>query len=122
MVAGERRRPAASSTGETVMGSPPNRTADTEPAALPALTHPRQRHHLQIALSLRPGGAEAGGSSARHPALVQSGRLKRDRDTLARDANRKRIPSGPPELRPRSHTPEIVVSPVRVRILPPSRP
>jgi integrase len=28
MVAGDRRRPAASSTAETVMGSPPNRTAD----------------------------------------------------------------------------------------------
>ena len=28
MVAGERRRPAASSTAETVMGSPPHRTAD----------------------------------------------------------------------------------------------
>src|SRR5215207_10238870 len=75
MVAGERRRPAASSTGETVMGSPPNRTADTEPAALPALTHPRRRHHLKIPLSLRLGEAKAGGSSARHPALVRSERL-----------------------------------------------
>jgi hypothetical protein len=48
---------------------------DTEPADLPALTHPRQRHHLQIALWFRPAGAEAGGLSARHPALVPSGRL-----------------------------------------------
>src|SRR5215216_1841543 len=46
MVAGERRRPAASSAAETVMGSPPNRTTDgarcpTSARASPTASPPR---------------------------------------------------------------------------------
>src|SRR5215217_8146284 len=42
MVSGERRRPAASSTGETVMGSPPN-SHNGRSRSLPALPRPRQQ-------------------------------------------------------------------------------
>jgi hypothetical protein len=57
---------------------------DTEPAALPALTRTRQRHHLQIALSLRHGDAEAGSSSTAHPALVRGRRVGLEASAPAR--------------------------------------
>ena len=79
MVASERRRPAASSTARRSWDLLPIAQRDTEPAALPALTHPRQRHHLQIALSLRHRDAEASHSSTAHPALVRCERLRCDR-------------------------------------------
>jgi hypothetical protein len=42
-----------------------------------ALASRSWRHHLQIALSLRPGEAEAGGTSARHPGVVLGDSLVR---------------------------------------------
>src|SRR3954451_7971837 len=70
MVAGDRRRPAASNAAETVMGSPPNRTADRArcsigPRALVARVRP----------PLRPRLAEAGNSSDRRLDIVHRKRL-----------------------------------------------
>src|ERR671930_1127312 len=64
MVAGDRRRPAASSTANSVMGSPPNRTADRV-TALPRRTTAGGRRagdHAYVgdhALPLRLGYAQA---------------------------------------------------------------
>src|SRR5215210_5413163 len=73
MVAGERRRPAASSTAETVMDLLPI-AQRTGPLPYQCSRMPRNGITLEIPRSLRPGEAEAGGSSARHPALVQGER------------------------------------------------
>jgi hypothetical protein len=64
---------------------------DTESAASPALTHPRQRHRLQVALSLRPGEAGAGGfvsqTPGRRPQRASRVRLRRHSQA---DRKRKR--------------------------------
>ena len=44
MVAGRRRRPATSSTADTVMGSPPNRIADGARRSTSACAYARRRH------------------------------------------------------------------------------
>src|SRR5215210_1198584 len=63
MVAGERRRPAASSTGETVMGSTPNRTTGRDPLLYQRSAHPTNGVTTEIVLSLRHGDADGGRSS-----------------------------------------------------------
>src|SRR5687767_9578561 len=79
MVAGERRRPAASSTAGTIMGSPPNRTAGHRAAALPALAHPASRVTLGDRALAFHGDAEAAGSSTTRPTLVPSRHVPRQR-------------------------------------------
>src|SRR5215213_10094992 len=77
MVAGDRRRPAASSAAETVMGSPPNRTADR--ARRPTSAHASPEETREISpLSLRPGNTQADRLSARRLVLVQGGRTGLD--------------------------------------------
>ena len=61
----------------TVMGSPPNRTADKACCSTGAA--PRSERSRSLCLRL----AEAGGSATRLPTLVPSGRLCRPRETLA---------------------------------------
>src|SRR5215207_7929988 len=72
MVAGDRRRPATSNAAETVMGSPPNRTADRARGSTSAGRAPEESR-WRLRLSLRPGDAQAGRLSAGRPALVRGG-------------------------------------------------
>ena len=70
-VAGERRLPAASSTAETVMGSPPNCTADRARRSTSAHAAAGGIAPEIASLSLRVADAQAVGSSRRRPTLVQ---------------------------------------------------
>src|SRR5215212_8741229 len=95
MVAGERRRPAASSAAETVMGSPPNRTTDGARCPTSARASPNGVTS-EIVLSLRHGEADAGRSSTRHPAVVRTGR-RRGRDGRSRSRGGTAFSTRPPD-------------------------
>src|SRR5215213_11642900 len=74
MVAGERRRPAASSAAEMVMGSPPIARRQSPPLYQPA--GPQGCVYVgDRAISPRLHDAQAGGSSASSPLVVQGRRL-----------------------------------------------
>src|SRR4051794_27269637 len=74
MVAGDRRRPAASNTAETVMGSPPNRTADRTRCSIGPRA-PQREFVLVVALPLRPRLPEAGSSSDTRVYIVPNERM-----------------------------------------------
>src|SRR3954447_2003876 len=75
MVAGDRRRPAASNAAETVMGSPPNRTADTAHCSIGPRA-PQREFALVIGPPLRLRLAEAGSSSDMRLYIVLSGSVR----------------------------------------------
>src|SRR3954465_4289191 len=88
MVAGDRRRPAASNAAETVMGSPPNRTADTAHCSIGPRA-PQREFALVIGPPLRLRLAEAGSSSDMRLYIVRGERL-----TLELGDPRLRAPNG----------------------------
>src|SRR5215218_9178445 len=107
MVAGERRRPAASSTGETVIGSPPNRTTDgarrltgapaCSPAASPpdrALTSPGRSGSRRRQPDTRPAAvAGVSGAAAETVATRREGTLVGPR-AVSRGRALGRLPDG----------------------------
>jgi hypothetical protein len=78
MVAGERRLPAASRTGETVMGASSQSHSGQSPLPYQRSRNPQAQSPANTAYSLRRSDAGASGSSTTRPMLVLCERLGLD--------------------------------------------